>query len=353
MTGLAKRFVSNGTPIWKQGVYEGAFESPMAALIASGNNYQTQALPMEIVLPDGSRLPSTTRALVRGRTRDDDRRVQVGTVSEDYSPIQHSQFAHMLKPVADRHPLVMIGDTGRNKERVFWTFDLGKYNVGGNDKEGVQSYLYISNANDGGTSISMMVTDVRMSCFNMLPSATRRSSFSVTIKHSQQALLTTQQWITYLDRVQDIRNARREQFEKMAQSTLLERQIHEILEAAYPTPTSPTVERYRGMPVEEQALLPDTVRARIHSFEQEIRRTEEYRAAAVDALDRTIGDNAGFMIGSNGMPTAWAVYNAVTEAETWRPARRNTQALESILYGERARTCERAATAVMAAISRN
>lgn len=320
---------------------EGVFETPLVALRAAGLNYQSLCIPLEGVLPNGERITVPNRAVVRGTMPGDPTRPVIGIVGPGYRPIQHSQLAHMLVPVAREHPLVMLGAGGTHRERVFFGFDFGQWRVRDLDSEAIQSYLYVWNANDGDTSIGMMLSEVRMACLNMFHLARRAATFHLRLRHNNDALINAQQWIGYLDRLRRARETHKEQADRLAVARIVAEQLQEIIDAAFPLPAKPrvvTMVEAEEVPTE---AIPEQARARKQQWERDIERILEQRGAVL-GLNEKLSDEYPQIGG-----TAYAAVQAVAEFNTWRGGR---NAQDQLLFGERALANERAFEAALALV---
>lgn len=322
------------TPVWKQDAHEGHYDpDPVKALAQAQGNYTTLKVPLSYEL-DGRRYPTPMVGLIRGRTPSDPERRFIGVASDKYEPIQHSLFADACRPIAEKYPLSMVTLAGTHRERLWFAFDLGQYPVGGLESEMIQQYMYSGNCNDGGTGIQLAVKTERLWCQNQLPTFFNKSTFSVRIRHSAEALLTTQQWVKYLEQVQRMAQAQREQFDRLFVTKIVQDQVVAMVEAAYPMPRSRMVEQYvDGVDTELAQHLPTSVRERARQLESGKDRVERLRAAAYDSIDRT-GQETPALRG-----TAYGAFNGITFEESWRTGR---GAGESVLFGDRAKTCERA-----------
>lgn len=327
-------------PVWKQDGHEGDYpKDPMEALALAQGNYITVKQPLFWKDESGFDISTGKFGLIRGRTKTDSTLPLIGIVSANYEPIQHSTFAAACRPVADKFPLQMVTLAGTHREHLYLAFDLGQYPVGGLDSEMIQQYLYGGNCNDGGTGISLSVKTERLKCQNQLPTFFRNSTFSVRIRHSVDALLTTQQWVKYLGQVQRMAKEQQQQFDRLFVTKIVKEQMVELIAAAYPLPKSKMVEQY----VDEENTelnqhLPMSVHNRRAQLEQDKDRVYRLREAAQLAVER-MSDQSPALRG-----TAYGAFNGVTYCESWRVGK---GAGESVLFGDRAKTCERAFQAAL------
>lgn len=96
-----------------------------------------------------------------------DLRSVLGVVTRDYRVCQNLQLAELADEVACSGKVV-IESCGsiRGGKRVWFLARGGAYEVGGRDK--VESYMLFSNGHDGGSSLRMTPTSVRVVCSNTL-----------------------------------------------------------------------------------------------------------------------------------------------------------------------------------------
>lgn len=322
------------TPVWKDNAHEGHYDpDPVKALAQADGHYTTLKFPL-YYKDNNQDIPTGKVGLIRGRTPLDPERRFVGIATDRYEPIQHTLFADACRPVAEKYPLSMVTLAGTYREHLWLAFDLGQYPVGGIESEMIQQYLYGGNCNDGGTGISLAVKTERLYCQNQLPTFFNKSSFSVRIRHSAGALLTTQQWVKYLEQVQRMAKAQQEQFDRLVVTNVVKDQIIQMVEAAYPLPKSRTVEQFvEGQDTELTRHLPEAVRELARTKEGERDRIIVLRGQAYRTIQRTF-DESPLIAG-----TAYGAFNGVTFEESWRLGK---GAGESVLFGARAKTCERA-----------
>ena len=337
MTGTRNLTHATTSPVWKADVQEGSFNSdPVVALAQAHGNYQTLKVPLHYEL-EGVQYNTGMVGLIRGRTPTDPDRHFIGTATDRYEPIQHSTFAAACRPVAEKYPLSMVTLAGKHSEHLYFAFDLGEYPVGGIESETIRQFLYGGNCNDGGTGISLSVKTERLYCQNQLPTFWNKSTLSVRIRHSAEALLTTQQWVKYIQQIQLMAKAQQEQFDRMLVTKVVHEQVVAMVEAAYPYPRSRTVEQF--VTGNDQAeFLPQSVHERARQLEADRGRVDMLRSAAYLSIERTASESP-VLAG-----TAYGAFNGITYEESWRNGR---GAGESVLFGDRAKTCERAFTVAL------
>lgn len=339
-------YVTHRQPIWKgKGLTERAFDSATEALQAAGADVEVKKTRLywksDESIIDGPEFGKFQEiegfGLVRDATPSDPKSRYIATVTSQYQPIQQRDFAEMLDVFPKTYPLEMIGLMGRFNERVMFGFNMGEHDVGGFPSEQSKRYCYIDNANDGGSGIHMKVVDMRMWCLNQNIVAQNAASFRINIKHTQGALFDTSQWLEYIVRLEEGIAEQEAVFDRMAttQLTFAEEQVGEIINRVYTAQAPALVQKFG---VSGGVDLPEAVDRARNSYAAALERMTEYRIEAYETYEK-ICDEFPHIGG-----TQWALYNAITEQENWRPAGRDTGAsgMETVLRGDRAATMQRA-----------
>jgi len=338
---VQNRLPINGKfPAWRgEGVFEGSFQDAKTALVDSGRNYITVKRPLFALLPPDALHPEEYYekiedvALYRGPMPSDPNRRYISVVSPRFEPVQHRDMADALCNIPQDWPLVMIGSAGRHNTHVFWGFDAGTYDLLGKSSEQHQQYIYIDSENDGGSSIHMMGADIRMSCLNMYPMVTKNASFNIRLRHGSQALTDVQQWTKYFHRLQEGMKIEISYNERMATTKMAVEQFGEALMRILHVQKPRLVEEYgeNGHPG-----LPDQVLRAQAQYQNLLERTKVYRVSALEQFER-INDESPAIAG-----TVYAAFNSVTFLENWRQGRGGEGAVESVMYGDRAKTMHKA-----------
>src|SRR5262245_8041098 len=157
------RFIGARRPAW-HGLGT-VFNDPISAEEAAAKVFgevETILRPMQIVLPDGTVIDADKHAIVRKPTKDDDKYRIFGYASKDYHIVTPQDLAATLNPLTVDWPVETMGSLGHG-ETSFMTLAAGQSQVAG---EELNSYFLITDTVDGGTSIKIAFTPVRVVCQN-------------------------------------------------------------------------------------------------------------------------------------------------------------------------------------------
>lgn len=167
-----------------------------------------------------------------------DLRAVLGVVSGDYRVCQNMQLAELADEVASSGK-VIIESCGsiRGGKRVWFLAKGEAYQVGG--KDAVDSYMLFSNGHDGGSSLRMTPTSVRVVCSNTLHmviprfDGQRPESASISFMHlgsMDRKIAAAKQALQHFAAVRD---SNFEMMERLAQTPISRMQADQLFAGSY------------------------------------------------------------------------------------------------------------------------
>lgn len=209
-----------------------------------------------------------------------DLRSVLGVVTRDYRVCQNLQLAELADEVASSGKVV-IESCGsiRGGKRVWFLARGGAYEVGG--KDAVESYMLFSNGHDGGSSLRMTPTSIRVVCSNTLHMVIPRfdgnplESASISFTHlgSMDAkIAAAKQALTHFAQVRD---GNFELMERLAQTPISRMQADQLFAGSYAA--------FWESPTDSELRDPDQRKRGI--AERRLERMREGRAAFLERLN--------------------------------------------------------------------
>jgi len=345
---FGQRFLGNRQPAW-HGLGR-VFTDPMTATDAvrqAGADFQVIKLPLTVNAPDGYTIELPEKvALMREPVADDNQYRLLGTAGPDYAVIQNTEIARVLDGLTEEWPVETVGVLGKG-ETLFISLKAGRSEIAGDE---VEDYFLVTDTKDGGTTLRILYTPVRVVCQNTLVAGIRAASTSAQLGHRQGLEAE------YNFRVNLMAQLRRSQDEVKAKLThlaamrLAEQQVNDILATVYPEPTVP----------QKAALLSEMEDAgQTHRFSadvlaklQTVRERHEYASERVQAF-RNAAEELYIRFNDEhprNANTGWALYNAVVESADYRNGSSGDNISKSAVFGNRAAEKSRAYAALTALI---
>jgi len=151
----------------------------------AGLNWSVYQQPLEVTLPDGRRAVVEDYFL---NIRDDNHRV-VGVVQDKYRILGNDEAPIFLDNlVDDGDALFETAGSLYGGSQCFWLMRLPELvTIAGEDREGLETYLLLTNSHDGSTSIVVAVVVVRVVCQNTLAWALDSAIRTTKIRHTESA----------------------------------------------------------------------------------------------------------------------------------------------------------------------
>jgi len=277
-----------------------------------------------VIISGGQAVPkhreiTTHKAIVRA-----DSRQVMGVVGKKYTPIQnHQAFSFMDKLVEEGLMKYHSAGKFRDGRRIWLLGKVGEVEVLSGDT--VDQFLLLFNSHDGSTSLSAVLTSIRLACMNALVGLLRkrtRQGRGVMLRH------TTNIWERFGDSHAILETA----IEDFEQSAVV------MKEAARTRLSNEqwaniTKQIFKDPPEDKKHLLP---------------RVEQRREDLTELFHNGVGQDIPGV-----QNTVWAGINAITEYANFhkvvRGANKDERRLESALFGLNAKWVDKNVSQLMAA----
>jgi phage/plasmid-like protein (TIGR03299 family) len=336
---FGERFAGYREPAW-HGLGK-VFEDPISAVEAvekADLGFEIIKAPLTAHI-EGVNCLTGKYGIFREPTDDDPQYQYLGTASADYKIMQNKEIAQMLDPLTDKWPVETVGALGQG-ETMFMSLFAGGDTVANED---IKKFFLITDTRNGGTSMKILFTPVRVVCQNTLVSGLRQSIVSSSITHSMNMQQVLQARIDLIGKMQIAMEKSMASFEVLADAAIGEDGAQAVIDAAFPMPRKP-----RKMALLEQSLEDDELEEFGILFDQakgardnwlyQCERVEKYREGAMYNYDRLCDEH------SHIAGTAWAAYNAVVEFADFRKGAKsvNSNALFGYRAGEKKKAFKKA-----------
>mgnify|MGYP001586059004 CR=1 FL=1 len=344
---FGERFLGRRAPAW-HGLGQ-TFDAPIGALegIETAQlDYRVLKVPMTVGTPKGDMLEVPGKfILLREGTPDDKQWRYFGAVGSEYEVVQNTDIGRLLDPLTEKWPVETVGALDLGKT-MFITLDAGAGSIKG-DK--VRKFFLVTDTKDGGTSLRIAYTPVRVVCQNTLSIGLSQATLTVALEHGHGV----QDELAF--RVHLVHQMQRAMVEvdaamtAMASVTISREVAGRIIGAAYPYDDVPArvelAEQLEGIDLGDYGeLMADSLKeaqAR-HSYFNS--RKDVMREEATNLFHRFNDENPKLAM------TPWAAYNAVVELEDYRRGGKGAQ--RSMILGGRAKTKRHAFAAALGAAQR-
>lgn len=341
---FGERFLGHRQPGWHN--LGEVFTDPITAVEAVNRcrmTYGVIKVPMTVDVPTPfgiNRVVVEDKVvLLREPTPDDQGYLFLGTASPDYEVVQNMDVAVALDQLTDVWPVETMGALDKGKT-MFASLDAGEVMVAG---EMVHQYFLATNTNDGGTSMKIMFTPVRVVCQNTLVTGMASATVSASLNHKTGVVDSMKARMDMIKKLQQASVTTLESFEKLAACALDETGTRQVLEFTYPYPKKPSkVTSLEGIDEKDIALV-GALYAEANQaqslWEYYCDRAEAFRSGAMELFNK-INDEHSAIAGS-----AYALFNAVVESADYRVG--TDSVFSSSLFGPRAQEKKRAFQAAM------
>jgi phage/plasmid-like protein (TIGR03299 family) len=344
---FGERFRYMGKPAW-HGIgtqFEGDLNlTAVEAFEQAGLNYDVYTQPLfteiggqQIEIPDRF-------ALVRGQSGND-APVVLSVVGEQFTPIQNATLAAMLDKsgILNSYHIETGGALGQG-ETIFTALQArdSVIQIAGTD---AINYWTLYDGKDGGKSLGLMWTPVKVVCSNTLAMGLSAASIDVRIPHKATAENDLDFWLGIAPQMEQVQKTTLALIGKMSKFKVTEEQVDEILQSAYPRLKPAAKMSLRDLPklklTDSQNETLDRVAhqhevANLRQFEKLTLAKNVFEAYADTADERKL---AG---------TAWGVYEAVVDVEDHREAATSREEVGvSAMFGKRSAVKKSAFSAAM------
>lgn len=120
----------------------------------------------------------------------DDTDMVLGTTGKRFAPLQNADAALLFKDIVDDSD-ILIDTAGSlwNGKKIFIACKLPEtMTVGGESREGIETYLILTNAHDGSGALCIAIVPIRVVCQNTLSWALASALRSFKVKHTDTIL---------------------------------------------------------------------------------------------------------------------------------------------------------------------
>lgn len=317
--------------------------TPQEAIELAGADYTVHKLPLftehegnRIALPD-------QMALVREPIPVDPTHRLFGTVSKNYTVIQNRDVARIMTEISQTWPVSTAGYLAPYGERFFLVLKIGQSEILGDAHD---DFLAITNGSDGKTSLTALVSKVRIVCQNTWNLAHAESDIKITLPHSSTVVDDLAWASDLIFQVRSANDAVSERIAALAKIRIQAEDVDQLLKATYPEPKLPGSLKMQGRLVQDTNVLSTTVRARL------LKVKDQYEARLIAVRRERNEASTLYERFNDEFPkvaqTGYAFVNAVTEREDHGIAlRMGPQAkAQSALFGTRAATKMRASEVI-------
>lgn len=341
---FGERFLGHREPGWHQ--LGEVFTDPISAAEAVRRcrmDFEVLKVPLtvDVNTPFGiNRVVVNDKVvLLREPTPDDPQHLYLGIASPDYEVVQNTDVANALDQLTDVWPVETMGSLDKGKT-MFASLDAGMTHVAG---EEIHQYFLATNTNDGGTSMKIMFTPVRVVCQNTLVTGMASATVSAALNHKTGVVGSMKARMEMIKKLQQASATTLESFEKLAACALDETGTRQILEFTYPYPSKPSkVASLEGIEEKDIALvgaLYAEASQAAQLWEYYCERANIFRAGALELFSKINSEHPA-IAGS-----AYALFNAVVESADYRTG--SDSVSQSSLFGARAQEKKRAFKAAM------
>lgn len=326
---LGTRFYNRSSrPAWHGlglNVGDDAYATASDAVAAIGGLYTVEKRKITISL-NGEDTPTGYSAIVRGPIREDNcERLFGRPVPDDYEVITPAQAVELYdNNIRDASgkiaPVETLGILGKG-DRLFISTKLPvTLDVKGDE---VVTYLLYDNPMSWGNALGIYTTGIRTVCQNTLQAGISAAIEKRKIPHIQGATSVLADWLSgiysrALVAAEELGTA----YTKLANTRVNDLQVKWINEALYPLPKEPSFRDTAKRGMEE----------RFKAYEYNVTYAMTQRRIVTNLFEgQGVGMDTDAVKG-----TAFGVYNAIAEFETYRRGDYATST-ESLIAGERSR----------------
>lgn len=282
------------------------------------------------------------RFVVRQPVAEDNEHRILGAVAPSYNIIQNIDLARAINPLTKSWPVETVGVLA-NGATLFIVLDAGEFEIKGDHGK---QYFTLLDDKSGARALRSLFTPVVTVCRNTCIAAERQATTSFSIRHTASAQLDLRFALQMMKAMEKTRTGTLEVFTKMANVTLAESQVDEILRQIYPEPRLSAEKKLMlesvdsgavttmGFDSPDLAQIGDKAEKARAWLDNQIKRVGAYREGALILYERTNDERPGIA------GTAYALYQAAVELADYRDGRGDSRG--SALLGERAKEKSRA-----------
>lgn len=286
---------------------------------------------LESLRAQGLDLQIPHRAIVRHPVPDDPGYRTLGIVGNEYVLIEPERFCEIFDEAVgvDINTLFALG----KGETFVVTVRLPGMDVKGQE---IENYMVVVSPYSGNAAYELIGSGVNVVCQNTLLAARAQSTESYRIVHDDRSEDDLRSWMSGMyQRASQRTDSLRQFFGILADYKPAIDVTKEMLGLIYRDPVDP-----RFAPNAPEDVI---TRVRLPIFEANLKSVQRSRSAVLDLFNgRGVGLDDLQIAG-----TGWALYNAVSEWESWRRTTKPASRAESLVIGDRAATIRRAYSTVL------
>lgn len=153
------------------------------AIKAAGLDWEVIPSPVYVKHNDKFILVDDKRGMVRSDTE-----YPLGIVGNVYHPLQNSEAFKFFDDVVGTGAAKYVTAGSLKHGKKIWILaEVGKeFHVGGNDL--VQKYVLLYNSHDGSSMVNIMITPIRVVCWNTLSAALKDNEKKVRLRHTSSII---------------------------------------------------------------------------------------------------------------------------------------------------------------------
>jgi len=340
---FGERFLGHREPGWHS--LGKVFEKDLTAseaVIQGRLNYNIIKAPL-VAHIDGVNALTGKYGIFREPTDDDPEYRYLGVSSPSYTILQNIEVARIIDPLTDLWPVETAGALG-DGETMFLTLDAGDDEVKG---EHIRKYFLITDTRDGGTSLKVAFTPIRVVCQNTLVSGLKQATVSDSIVHNMSTKEILSARVSMMQKMQRAIKDTMASFDALASASIEDDEAKLIFEMAYPYPKksmkTDLLQEFDDVsgPL-ELGLLYDKAKTAQISYDYYSSRAQDMRNGVFLNYQRLCDEHVSIA------KTPWAAYNAVVEFADFRGNGSNEISIaKSAIFGSRSEEKKRAFVASM------
>lgn len=306
---FGERFYGTRKPAWNGlgKVFEKAI-SPVQAVKEISMDYTVDKYPLSATLA-GKKTFTGKFGIFRSPTADDPEWRYFGSVGENYEIIQNVDLASIMEPLAAVWPLETMGALDNGK-CIFMAFNTGGANIEGDPIEG---YFTLVNQQDGGHTVKLVYTPVRVVCKNTLITGLARATVSLQVQHQKGASAMIAARTNLIAKAQTAIDDTTMIFRQLAIKKVTKAQAENVFNKVYPNPRMSDDLALKDYSKEDLGeLLFADVQETASVFQARMEKAERNRTLSMQLFNKL---NDEYPALGN---TAWHAYNAVVEYADFR-----------------------------------
>lgn len=342
---FGERFLGKREPAWHGlGTVFNEDLTASEAVTKGGLDYKIVQAPLIAHFDEGNALTGKY-GIFRSPTEDDNEYRYIGVSSPNYRVLQNMDIAKVIDPLTEVWPVETVGALGVG-ETIFITLDAGDGEIKG---EPIKKFFLLTDTRNGGTSMKIAFTPVRVVCQNTLVSGLKQSILSDAVAHNSDMKSILESRVNMLKRMQVAVKDTMASFEAMASVAISDEDVKNIFEDTFPYPKKKALSQEILMEYDEDTgpseigLLYSKAKRLEQSFRYHADRADKIREMAFIRYQQFCDEHNSIA------RTPWAAYNCIVELADFRGKDEEdaSRVSASALFGNRAVEKKRAFASAM------